>query len=128
MKNHKHTDEARKAMSDAKKKWHAENRNFRGKNHPMYGRKRSDEFKKDLSTKNSKSVRGFKMININSEDKEIKKISYEDIEHYLSEGWVFKSSRLNVNNGSTQKSIYPKDYLKYIDEGWVPGSLPKILV
>lgn len=127
MKNHKHTEEAKKAMSDAKKQWHKEN-NFKGKNHPMYGRKRSDEFKKDLSQKNSQSVRGFKMINVNAEDKEIVKVPYEFIEERLSEGWVFKSSRLNVNNGATQKSIYPKDYLQYIDEGWLPGSLPQINV
>lgn len=127
MKNHKHTEEAKKAMSDAKKKWHEEN-NFRGKNHPMYGRKRSDEFKKDLAQKNSKAVRGFKMIDTTSEEKVIKKVPYDLIEHYLSEGWVFKSSRLNMNKGTTQKSIYPKDYLKFIDDGWQPGSLPQIKV
>ena len=125
MKNRKHTEEAKRAMSDAKKKWHEEN-NFRGENHPMYGRKRSDEFRKDLAQKNSKSVRGFKMIDVASEERVIKKVPYDLIEYYLSEGWVFKSSRLNMNNGVRQKSIYPKDYLKFVDEGWEPGSLPQI--
>lgn len=128
--NCKHTEEAKRAMSDAKKKWHEQNRDvMRGDNHPLWGRRTSDEVKKykaRVAAANSKAVRGFKMFDPNASEKEFVKVSYDNITDRLVEGWMFKSSRLIVNNGVEQRSIYPKDYMKVISEGWKPGSLPQI--
>ena len=106
-----HTQEAKDRMSEAKKIWHGQNPDaMRGDNHPLWGNRSTEEvkaYKARLAAANSKAVRGFKMIDPNAEEgKEIIKVPYDQIEDRLAEGFLFKSSRLNVNNGVEHIIIY----------------------
>lgn len=117
-----HTESAKRRQSLAKKKWHAENRDhFRGDNHPVWGSEKSDEFRKNLSEKNSKAVRGFKMINATTKEKA--KVNYDEVLHRVSEGWSFVASRIQVNNGERNKLIKPDALEEFLDEGWCMGSI-----
>ena len=119
-----HTDDAKRRQSEAKKKWHAENRDhFRGDNHPVWGSEKSEEFKRNLSAKNSKAVRGFKMINMTTKEKA--KVNYDEVLYRVSEGWSFVATRIHVNNGERNKLIKPETLEEFLDEGWIMGSIPQ---
>jgi len=77
------------------------------------------ETKKAISEKNSKSVRGVKMV----KDGALLKVDYKDIDARLNEGWHFKSNRVYMNNGVKHMHKLTTSVDKWLDEGWQFGTL-----
>jgi len=77
------------------------------------------ETKKAISEKNSKSVRGVKMVKDGAQHK----VSYEDISDYLDKGWFFKSNRVYMNDGTIHMHKLTSTVDKWLDQGWEFGTL-----
>lgn len=97
------------------------------------GRKQSEETKKKISLKNKGR------IHISHSQLGYKTIKIEELDKYLSEGWVknlpsnicktrslYMSGRKWMNNGKIQKLVKSIDLNKYIEDGWYFGQLMNI--
>lgn len=83
------------------------------------GNTHSLETKKAISAKNSKAVRGVKMV----KDGVQQKIDYDDIMDHLENGWFFKSNRVYMNNGTKHMHKLTSTVEKWLDLGWEFGTL-----
>ena len=83
------------------------------------GNYHSLETKKAISAKNSKSVRGVKMV----KDGQQLKVDYDDIMDRLEDGWFFKSNRVYMNNGTKHMHKLTSTVEKWLDLGWEFGTL-----
>jgi hypothetical protein len=74
-----------------------------------------------ISEKNSKSVRGVKMV----KDGIQRKIDYDDILDHLDNGWFFKSNRVYMHNPEKTKHMHKLTSTvdKWLDLGWEFGTL-----
>ena len=85
------------------------------------GNRHSLETKATISAKNSKSVRGVKMV----KDGAQRKVDYSEIQKHLDEGWFFKSNRVYMHNPEKTKHMHKltASIDKWLDEGWQFGTL-----
>ncbi len=83
------------------------------------GNTHSLETKKAISAKNSKAVRGVKMV----KDGVQQKIDYDAIMDHLDNGWFFKSNRVYMNNGIKHMHKLTSTVQKWLDLGWEFGTL-----
>ena len=83
------------------------------------GNTHSLETKIAISAKNSKSVRGVKMV----KDGQQLKVDYDDIMEHLDNGWFFKSNRVYMNNGVKHMHKLTTTVEKWLDLGWEFGTL-----
>lgn len=99
------TETTRNKMRDAKK-----------------GIPRDEETKQKISEKNKIAVRGMKMVKGGHE----KKVDYDEIFDYLSDGWFFKNDRIWMNNGERHVLKVASRFDYWLDQGWTWGTITEL--
>ena len=116
----KMSDEHKQIISDANTGSGSYLWGLTGDSHPLWGNKeKAKDAAAKIGMKNSISNRKMKLIKNGDQIRS----PYEQIMSHLEDGWFFKATKINVNNGEKTKMINSTDWEMYIADGWNWGSL-----